>query len=93
MKRHTVRQRLATFLLAALMSLSWLPPLPAFAEDDAAVTASAAENDLPSHENEATPETSDPESNVMKHPKVTHRSAKLLRNSWILSMLWTGTAF
>ena len=47
MKRHTVRQRLAAFLLAALMSLSWLPPLPAFAEDDAAVTASAAENDCP----------------------------------------------
>lgn len=66
MKRHTVRQRLAAFLLAALMSLSWLPPLPAFAEDDAAVTASAAENDLPSHENEATPETSDPESNVVE---------------------------
>lgn len=35
MKRHTVRQRLAAFLLAALMSLSWLTPLPAFAEDDA----------------------------------------------------------
>ena len=33
MKRHTVRQRLAAFLLAALMSLSWLPPLPAFAEN------------------------------------------------------------
>lgn len=66
MKRHTVRQRLAAFLLAALMSLSWLPPLPAFAEDDAAVTASAAENDLPSPENEATPETSDPESNVVE---------------------------
>lgn len=66
MKRHTVRQRLAAFLLAALMSLSWLPPLPAFAEDDAAVTASAAERDLPSPENEATPETSEPESNVVE---------------------------
>ena len=33
MKRHTVRQRLAAVFLAALMSLSWLPPLPAFAEN------------------------------------------------------------
>ncbi len=34
MKTHTARQRLAAICLTALMSLSWLPPLPAFADDD-----------------------------------------------------------
>lgn len=68
MKRHTVRQRLAAFLLAALMSLSWLPPLPAFAENTPTETTSAAESDVSASasENEATPETSDPESNVVE---------------------------
>lgn len=63
MKRHTVRQRLAAFLLAALMSLSWLPPLPAFAEDGIAETVSAAETDFSVSEDEATPETAKTESN------------------------------
>ena len=35
MNRHTVRQRVAAVGLAALMSLSWMPPLPAFADDTA----------------------------------------------------------
>lgn len=35
MNRHTVRQRVAAVGLAALMSLSWMPPLPAFAEGTA----------------------------------------------------------
>lgn len=63
MKRHTVRQRLAAFLLAALMSLSCLPPLPAFAEDGIAETVSAAETDFSVSEDEATPETAKTESN------------------------------
>ena len=64
MKRHTARQRLAAVFLAILMSLSWLPPLSAFAEDDSAETASAAESDLPAviHENEVTLETSEADS-------------------------------
>lgn len=68
MKRHTVRQRLAAFLLAALMSLSWLPPLPAFAENTPTETTSAAESDVSASasENKATPETSEPESNVVE---------------------------
>lgn len=35
MNRHTVRQRVAAVGMAALMSLSWMPPLPAFAEGTA----------------------------------------------------------
>ena len=63
MKRHTVRQRLAAVFLAALMSLSCLPPLPAFAEDGIAETVSAAETDFSVSEDEATPETAKTESN------------------------------
>lgn len=63
MKRHTVRQRLAAVFLAALMSLSCLPPLPAFAEDGIAETVSAAETDFSLSEDEATPETAKTESN------------------------------
>ena len=68
MKRHTVRQRLAAVFLAALMSLSWLPPLPAFAENTPTETTSAAESDVSASasENKATPETSEPESNVVE---------------------------
>lgn len=64
MKRHTARQRLAAVFLAILMSLSWLPPLSAFAEDDSAETTSAAESDLPAviHENEVTLEASEVDS-------------------------------
>lgn len=63
MKRHTVRQRLAAVFLAALMSLSCLPPLPVFAEDGIAETVSAAETDFSVSEDEATPETAKTESN------------------------------
>lgn len=35
MNRHTLRQRVAAVGMAALMSLSWMPPLPAFADDTA----------------------------------------------------------
>lgn len=68
MKRHTVRQRLAAVFLAALMSLSLLPPLPAFAENTPTETTSAAESDVSASasENKATPETSEPESNVVE---------------------------
>lgn len=70
MKTHTARQRLAAICLTALMSLSWLPPLPAFADDDllkseiSSTPETAAEKDGQTAENRhmetATPETAPP---------------------------------